>query len=250
MQGERARVAETVLWLIGIVGLLPLVFMLPAGFADGGGFALADFSYLGVAGAAAYAVIFVFGASLAIYLAQPGKLVLTLPALLVALMPAFANLSPTSVSADVVARLERIENPWRPIDMNLRTLMQTIDGQMRERVPVTEWEIARWEYAIRRNGDLRPLTFSTWNGGIRAVTTPYLRGDYARSGQNFVMGRSMWIFGTPEPDDVCPGADEVRHHYMSNESRGETLRSSNGCRVESTVYRRARHIADGPVTDE
>lgn len=246
MQSGRGRVADMLLWLIGIVGIVPLVFMAPATISSGAGLALADFSLLGHVGAVVFALIFMLGAGLCVYRGSATKLVLTLPALLVALLPAFLNLSPRSVSEDMVERLARIENPWVPAGINLRTLMEKINAQNAEKLPQDRWENVKWEYAILRNGGLRPLTFSTWNGGIRALTTPYLRGDYVSKEQKFTLGWSMWILGTRDPSDDGCADEQVRHHYLRGDRQGVTIGSGNGCQVEGRLFKRRRHIALTP----
>lgn len=248
MQSERDRVANLLLWLIGIVGIVPLVFMAPATVSSGAGFALADFVFLGHVGAIVFALIFIVGAGLCVYLGSAAKIVLILPALLVALLPAFLNLSPRSVSQDMTERLVRIENTWTYAEMNLRTLMEKINQQARDKLPQDQWEHVHWEFAILRNGGLRPLTFSTWNRGIRALTTPYLRGDYVGKEQKFTMGWSMWILGTRDPSDRCAQADRVRHYYLRGDKSGIVTVSGNGCQVESTLYKRKRHIALVPAS--
>lgn len=249
MQNQRLRVAGLFLWLIGIVGILPLIIMAPATLSSGAAFGFADFLLLGHVGAIVFALIFILGVGLCVYLGDAARIVLTLPALLVALLPAVLNLSPLSVSQDISERLTRIENPWRPAGTNLRALMDTLNQQRLDGIVQDQWENMQWEYAIPRNGGLRPLTFSTWNGGIRALTVPYLRGDHLDREQRFTLGWSFWIVGTPGDASNCP-PDQVRHFYLRGDRNGVVRTGGNGCKEEGTLYKRRRNLLPPPALVE
>ncbi len=56
-----------------------------------------------------------------------------------------------------------------------------------------------YDYAVFRNGGFRELKVSTWNGGWRAMTEPYMTGDCSKKNENasrvYLVGGSMWVWG-------------------------------------------------------
>ena len=136
--------------------------------------------------------------------------------------------------ARIEALLELSVRPWEEAG-TLREVFESIEEDPNI--------LRRYSFMMKRNGDMRKLTFSQWNQGWRAITDPYLRGDFLNTGQNFVLGGSFWVRGTkaPEDDECDKTPDKVHHYYYEYGPNGVLPRSGNACRyIEATVYRRAR----------
>lgn len=142
-------------------------------------------------------------------------------------------------------KLDRIERllelsvrPWEEAG-NLRRLVDSLGPPDS---PQSIEILRQHEFMMWRNGGMRRLIFSTWNGGWRVMTDPYLRGDQV---ENFFLGGSFWITGTlASQDDACDRTpDHVFHFYYIHGPDGVVPRDANGCSPESMVYRRARVFA-------
>jgi hypothetical protein len=75
------------------------------------------------------------------------------------------------------------------------------------------------------------VTVSSWNGGIRIMTEPYLIGDGTGSiGADMHMGGAAWFFGTSGPtDDACNAQGKLYHQYFQWDGGKITWIFSNGC---------------------
>lgn len=157
---------------------------------------------------------------------------------------AVAEIATTANQLEEVTRLLRqTYNPWLEDQRTFKNLMLIVEQERQNGVALSEREIGRFEFAMFRNGGFRQLTFSEWNGGIRAMTDNYIRGDhpkYADGGQYFVLGGSFWVLNTDDTEDVCDG-EGVRHYYYEYQRDGVRIRSGNGCSAEgSPIFKRKR----------
>ena len=118
---------------------------------------------------------------------------------------------------DVVAR----DNVWEPFGNSLKNVVENT---------------VEYEYAVVRNGAFRTLTASEWNTGWRVMTSEYM----TRDSPPFVVGGSMWTWGTNDSRERECG-DGVLHHYYYNTGAGTTAVGGNGCRQsEGRIFRRRR----------
>lgn len=157
---------------------------------------------------------------------------------------AVAEIADTAIQLEEVTRLLRqTYNPWIEDQRTFKNVMLIIEQERENGLALTEREIGRFEFAIFRNGGFRELKFSEWNGGIRAMTDSYIRGDhpvYADGGQYFALGGSFWVLNTDDTGDICEG-EKLRHYYYEYQKDGVRIRSSNGCSLEgSPIFRRHR----------
>ena len=133
--------------------------------------------------------------------------------------------------AEIRSTIER-GNPWEQFSDDIMKIVGD------------EADNFRYEYAVLRNGDFRTLTVSTWNGGWRVMTSPYMTGDSLNDEiQRFRLGGSMWFWGTDdERDDDGPYhmyyfADDgsIKPTGMGNERRTAAAQGLKGY-----FYRRPR----------
>lgn len=93
-----------------------------------------------------------------------------------------------------------------------------------------------YEFLTNRNVGARGLHFSNWNGGLRAMTDPFLIGDT----QPFSLGGAAWLVGTKDPDQGTCNDTQVLHRYYQSKSTGIQTIWGNGCRPGPAVYARKR----------
>lgn len=137
--------------------------------------------------------------------------------------------------------LKAILNPWESTDFHLIDLMNYNNG--------CSPKALNYEYMLKRNGAFRKLTFSEWNGGCRAITEPYWRGDRLTTDpgdQNrFMLGGSLFTYNTPDPNDVsCVKDGKVRHYYYAWLEKGIFPYTANGCSHEESLYQRKRWFTE------
>ena len=134
---------------------------------------------------------------------------------------------------DIKSAIER-GNPWELFNEEL-SFSESFKNVIKEieKEPV---KTLKYEYAVIRNGAFRTLTASTWNGGWRVMTSPYMTGDK----EKFVLGGSMWIWGTQDPRDDAG----VYHLYYYADGSAVSARDGNGLNKpaegEDKIYRRLR----------
>ena len=114
-------------------------------------------------------------------------------------------------------------NPWVPFSKNIKDVVQ---------------DPSKYEYAILRNGGFRTLTSSSWNSGIRVMTSPHMVGDSTE----FILGGSMWIWDTKDTRDD-KGVYHLYYYHADGKIRATT--SGNGLNKadaggEGDIYRRLR----------
>ena len=116
-----------------------------------------------------------------------------------------------------------------------------------------------YEFAIMSNSDFRKVTFSTWDGGYRLTTTPYMTGDkepYQLGGTTFLYGATPVTTSVPPTglsvtllvSDLCSqrgrmfgGKDTgVYQLYYFYDKDGANTGWGNGCGDGGTLYARKR----------
>lgn len=101
----------------------------------------------------------------------------------------------------------------------------------------------QYEFMINRNNGMRVLHFSSWNGGLRAMTDPYMTGDSVINYPLYRLGGSMWAFNNPEdpPSTQCDVGKVLHRYYFSGDDGFLVSKTEgNGCSVELPVYARKR----------
>jgi len=140
--------------------------------------------------------------------------------------------SDISTSEELTKAIDKLEktisvgNTWQKYGENIKVVIESPEI---------------YEYAILRNGGFRELHFSTWNGGYRVATEPYITGDQSSIDPKFRMGGSMWIWDTLDTLDD----NGIYHFYYFSTIDGFVAGSGNGPSKadeggEGFVYRRPR----------
>lgn len=161
----------------------------------------------------------------------------------------------------LVDRVGQIEKDltWTPFSQDLREIVPNksdVPGML---------EKAQYEYAVFRNGGFRKINTSTWNGGWRVFTEPYMGGDVHESEDStntkFSIVRSFWYWQTRSKlDDICDtGGDfngkpvdkgAVMHSYYS-EGDAKAIRGNGPLNPgRMWVFKRLRPIETLPTTGE
>ncbi|MBF0234232.1 MAG: hypothetical protein HQK65_14520 [Desulfamplus sp.] len=135
-------------------------------------------------------------------------------------------------------------NPWVPFTKDLRKVVDadlSIAAHKNPESPKTP----QYEYAIFRNGGFRKLTWSTWGGGYRVMTEPYMTGNFPweRAGGpltelKYRIGGSLWVWDNPKDTNTKNG---VYHYYYLSSSDGFIANYGNGLITQDTegwIYRR------------
>jgi hypothetical protein len=239
---SRLRTAKTVLRLIGLVSLIPLLYIAYQSVVTGGAFDLYTTLSLDDWGIAVFAILLLIGVGLVVFVGKTVEVIFILPTLFLALLPIYQHLVPKrTVYASVT-------NPWQRFDGNMRALMDMAEAERTGSVPFVERQVVRNEYAMIRNGGLRMLTFSEWNGGIRAMTDAYWRGD---DPAEFRLGGSYWTINTGVGAAEDCDAGEIYHTYYSYNGTGVNRDLGNRCRAEiADIFVRPRMLPDLVQTDE
>jgi len=145
----------------------------------------------------------------------------------------------TRVSALETAQSAPAANPWVKAGPNMTKAAW--DALIAQYPPDKyEWGIAyNNPTGPATNGNDGPgatvhrVTFSSWDGGIRVVTEPYLQGDGTNADPptgGFSLGGAAWFYGTPGTfDDACTQAGAFKHEYWSFSGTGITITGGNGC---------------------
>jgi len=240
---RRIAAAEGALRLIGVICTIPLLYLGYQTFLDEGMFSAYSTLSIGSWGVVAFSMLFLVSVGLYVFVGRTFEIVFTLPALMMAVLPTYLHLVPHSTVVSSVS------NSWQTFDGNMRDLMELIEGERVKGVPVLERHVIKYEYAMVRNGGFRTLTFSEWNGGIRAMTNDYLRGDTEK---NFKLGGSFFTIGTERGNEPrCPNPTHVYHRYFSYNSNGATYEFANRCGPEVPhVFFRERLFPNIAVNQE
>lgn len=240
---RRIAAAKSALRLIGVICTIPLLYFGYQNFLDEGVFSAYSTLSIDNWGVVAFSMLFLVGVGLYVFVGGTFEVVFTLPALMMAVLPTYLHLVPHSTVVSPVS------NSWQAFDGNMRELMELIEGERATSVPVLDRHVIRYEYAMVRNGGFRTLTFSEWNGGIRAMTNDYLRGD---SEQDFKLGGSFFTIGTEQGNEPrCPNPSHVNHRYFSYNSNGATYDAGNHCGPEVPhIFFRERLIPTITVNQE
>ena len=89
------------------------------------------------------------------------------------------------------------------------------------------------EFMINRNRGMRRLHFSSWNGGMRLVTDPYMTGD-----RSSLLGGSVWVYKTWDPNSETCESGKAFHYYYKYDNGKVANVTGNGCQAETTIYAR------------
>ncbi|MEZ5534517.1 MAG: hypothetical protein R3F02_02730 [Thiolinea sp.] len=145
-------------------------------------------------------------------------------------------------------------NPWEKNGQHLIDLLNfEKTGANGKKAMGCSSDVDKYEYMLWRNGAYRKITFSEWNGGCRAMTEFYWRGDVydtppygdVDSAASFMLGGSFWTYNTKDPnDDKCKGKEVYHFYYGHAEGRSYIPINANGCSVEAELYRRKIWFAE------
>ncbi|MEM8936669.1 MAG: hypothetical protein AAGC77_09710, partial [Pseudomonadota bacterium] len=129
------------------------------------------------------------------------------------------SISSIGAALDSIEKTVGGKNPWVPFSENIKDVLQGQD---------------QFEYAISRNGGIRRLNSSEWNGGFRVTTEPYMTGD-----GGFRLGGSVWVWETKDRNDDRG----VYHYYYYYTDVGVITEGGNGLTKadaggEGMIYRR------------
>ncbi|MGD9731762.1 MAG: hypothetical protein AB7U45_06240 [Desulfamplus sp.] len=133
-------------------------------------------------------------------------------------------------------------NPWEPFTKDLRKVVdEDLSIAAHNNKNPESPKTPQYEYAIFRNGGFRKLTWSTWNGGYRVMTEPYMTGDYKYNPSEDIgyrIGGSLWVWDNSSD----PNAINSMYHYYYFANRDGFVASYGNGRTEKDahgwIYRR------------